>query len=63
MPISFRLFFAFRPSFRMAALIRFDAPSATPVPDVQDAERARLARALSKRLPAHLVRDILGDGE
>ena len=47
----------------MAALIRFDAPSAKPAPGVQDAEHARLSRELSKRLPAHLVRDILGDGE
>ncbi len=63
MPISFRLFFSFRPSFRAAALIRFDPPSAKPGPYAHDAERAKLAEALSRRLPAHLVRDILGDGE
>lgn len=63
MPISLRLFFVLRPSFRMAALIRFDPPSAKPGPCVHDAEHIRLSQALSKRLPARLVRDILGDGE
>lgn len=63
MPISFRLYFAFRPSFRLAALIRFDPPSAAPGPDLHDAEHIRLKQELSRRLPAHLVRDILGDGE
>ena len=63
MPISIRLFFILRPSFRMAALIRFDPPSSRPGPHLHDAEHARLRRELSKRLPPHLVRDILGDGE
>jgi hypothetical protein len=62
-PISLRLYFAFRPRFRLAALIRFDPPTAEPGPRAHDAEHIRLTRELSKRLPAHLVRDILGDGE
>jgi hypothetical protein len=64
MPISIRFLVLCRPAFTLLLKVRFEPPSAPLYgPRVADAQQAILVRELSKRLPPHLVRDVLPDGE
>jgi len=68
MPISIRFLILCRPAFTLLLKVRLEPPAPSrhgPLygPRAADAQQAMLVRELSRRLPPHLLRDVLPDGE
>lgn len=64
MPIVIRLLILPRPVFTLLLKVRFERPSGFSYgPRAHDAQQCLLVQEIVSRLPPHLTRDVLPDGE
>ena len=63
MPIILRLPFVLYPRWRLNIQIRLELPPPLPFLAGREADYDLTVRELSRRLPPHLVRDVVNDGE
>ena len=63
MPITFRLPFIFHPGWKLQIQFRIEIPPPLPFLAGREADYDLTVRELSRRLPPHLLRDVISDGE